>query len=118
MNNGPGASRRRPRRTRKISGPSADAPFACYTFLELVLNLQNSRSITLVDEIGKLSSNEPHAPEFRSLVHMLFHGLFLLDRQPNARWRCQNLSKAKICGMIAKLLYAFARARVREVAAG
>ena len=43
--NGPGASRRRPRRTRKISGQSALAPFACCTFLEQVLILQNSRPI-------------------------------------------------------------------------
>ena len=34
--NGPGASRRRPRRMRKISGQSALAPFACCTFLERV----------------------------------------------------------------------------------
>ena len=43
--NGPGASRRRPRRTRKFSGQSALAPFAGCTFLELVLILQNSRPI-------------------------------------------------------------------------
>ena len=43
--NGPGASRRRPCRTRKFSVQSVLAPFACCTFLKLVLILQNSRPI-------------------------------------------------------------------------
>ena len=45
--NGRGASRCRPCQTCKISGLLALAQFACYTFLELVLNLQNSRPIVL-----------------------------------------------------------------------
>ena len=36
--NGPGASRRRPRRTQKYSGQSVLAPFACCTFLGTVFD--------------------------------------------------------------------------------
>ena len=67
---GPGASRRRPRRTRKFSGQSALESFACCTFLERVLILQNSRPIRgwLYGFIIPISAAPINNPCIRGLV--------------------------------------------------